>query len=196
MKQACLHLGIEAQITSDSKVIMGADYLILPGVGSFGDAMANMNKLDLINQIIDFVSSGEAIYGSVPWITTFVWRSEEFARCKGLNIIDGYVKKFNSINSNNERVKIPQINWNQIKETNNNSWQDTPLSNCKENDYMYFVHSYFVQPSSDREILSETIYGDQKYCSSIIADNIFACQFHPEKSGIDGLKIYKIFLNS
>jgi glutamine amidotransferase len=106
------------------------------------------------------------------------------------------VKKFSNKDVNGELLKVPQISWNQIYEPNENLWKDTPLGTCKNGDYMYFVHSFYAQPSESSVVLSKTNYGGLDYCSSIKKDNIFACQFHPEKSGQYGVKIYENWINS
>ena len=191
VQQACLHLNIDAFITSDKKEILESEYAILPGVGAFGDAMINLSKLDLISPISDFIASGKPFMGVCLGLQLLFSESEEFGSNKGLNLIEGSVKKFLSTSLQGDRLKVPQIEWNQICETDHNPWKVSPLKSCRNKDYMYFVHSYYVEPQSTNSILSTTSYGGYEYCSSIIRDNIFACQFHPEKSGEHGVEIYK-----
>lgn len=195
VQQACSYLGYDAYITSDPHTVVNADYVILPGVGAFNDAMRNMEKLDLIASIKDFVASGKPFMGICLGLQLFFTESEEFGTSKGLNLIEGVVKKFSNKDIHGDVLKVPQISWNQIYEPNQNVWQNTPLSICKEGDYMYFVHSFYAQPSSSEVILSTTNYGGYNYCSSILKDNVFACQFHPEKSGQYGVKIYENWIN-
>jgi glutamine amidotransferase len=110
-----------------------------------------------------------------------------------LNFIEGTVKKFVSINKDDEVIKVPQIGWNQIftKSTGEKSWEGTPLEPIVNGEFMYFVHSYYAKPFNEEEILSITNYGGVVYCSAVIKDNIFATQFHPEKSAKEGIKIYQ-----
>jgi len=107
-----------------------------------------------------------------------------------LGLIKGVVKKFKCQSHDFTKYPVPQIGWNTIKQTNS-SWDDSLLSNNTNGDFMYFVHSYYVEPQKKKIILSSTTYGNTEYCSSIHQNNIFACQFHPEKSGEIGINIYK-----
>jgi imidazole glycerol-phosphate synthase subunit HisH len=196
VKQACLYLGYDAFITSDPQEVINADYAILPGVGAFADSMINMKKLDLIEPVKDFVASGKPFMGICLGLQLLLTESEEFGNSKGLNLIEGVVKRFSNKDTEGDVLKVPQIAWNQIYEPTKDTWVNTPLSICNEGDYMYFVHSFYAQPTSSEVILSTTDYGGYNYCSSIIKDNIFACQFHPEKSGQYGVKIYEYWVNN
>ncbi len=196
VQQACFYLGFEAVITSDASTLLSADYAILPGVGAFADAIHNMHNLDLVEPLRDYIASGRPFMGVCLGLQLLFSESEEFGITKGLNFIEGVVKRFPSHNIEGGRLKIPQIAWNKIQETPNNQWMNTPLRSCKNDTFMYFVHSYYVQPNSDSVILSTTRYGGHNYCSSVIKNNIFACQFHPEKSGMYGLEIYRNFLSN
>lgn len=191
VKQACLHLDTDAFITTDKNELLNADYAILPGVGAFGDAMDNLRQLDLVGPIKDFIAAGKPFMGVCLGLQLLFTESEEFGSNKGLNLIEGVIKKFADHDTSGKILKVPQIEWNQIYEGTANAWQQSPLVSCKNGDYMYFVHSYFVQPQSGKHVLSTTQYGGHTYCSSIINNNIFACQFHPEKSGLHGVAIYK-----
>ena len=195
VQQACLYLGYDAKITSDPFDIVNADYAILPGVGAFADSMVNMKKLDLIEPIKDFVASGKPFMGICLGLQLLLTESEEFGNSKGLNLIEGVVKKFSNRDTKGDVLKVPQIAWNQIYESNENAWENTPLSICKQGDYMYFVHSFYAQPISSEVILSTTNYGGHHNSSSVQKDNVFACQFHPEKSGQYGIKIYENWVN-
>ncbi len=195
VRQACLFLGFEAFTTSDPHDIEQADYLILPGVGAFADSMLNMKKLDLVEPIKDFVASGKPFMGICLGLQLLLTESEEFGNTQGLNLIEGEVKKFSNKDLKGGVLKVPQISWNQIHEGKENLWRETPLRSCKNGDFMYFVHSYFAQPTDKDVVLSLTNYGGHDYCSSIKKDNIFACQFHPEKSGQYGIKIYENWIN-
>ncbi len=187
--QACLNEGIEAKTSSEKKTVEEADALILPGVGAFGDAMLSLKKYDLIEPIRDFAASGRPLFGICLGLQLLFSESEEFGSFKGLDLVKGTVKKFPTSSKNRGKVLVPQIAWNQIQEKK--SWKTSPLQNLKNGEFMYFVHSYYVCPDTTAEILSQTSYADVTYCSSISKNNIFATQFHPEKSAKEGLKIYK-----
>ena len=190
VKQACEHLGYEASITSSKDDLMHADYAILPGVGAFGDAMENLKSLELVQPIHDFIAGGKPFMGVCLGLQLLFTESEEFGAYSGLGIVDGTVKKFPPLGTDQQTLKVPQIEWNEIFRKNKDAWQRSPLSVCKDGDYMYFVHSFYVEPADETLVLSETVYGGLRYCSSILKDNVFACQFHPEKSGRHGVEIY------
>ena len=184
--QACKSIGLDASITSDYNEIIKSDGLILPGVGSFPYAMKMLNKKDLINPIKDFIISNKPFMGICLGFQLLFSQSEEFENCDGLDIVKGTVKKFNF---KDEVIKVPQIGWNRIY--NQDGWKNSSLENIKQFEYMYFVHSYYVVPEEKTNILSYTKYEEFEYCSSINKNKIFATQFHPEKSGNEGIKIYK-----
>jgi len=187
--QACLNFRIDAVISSDKSIVLNADAIILPGVGAFGDAMNSLIKLDLVKPIQDFVSGGKPFMGVCLGLQLLFTESEEFGSHKGLNIIKGTVKKFPAFDSDHLKIRVPQIAWNQISQKK--TWSRTPLKGIREEEYMYFVHSYYVCPENTDDTLAETTYGGLQYCSAVSKNNIFATQFHPEKSAAEGLKIYK-----
>jgi imidazole glycerol-phosphate synthase subunit HisH len=188
--QACKEVGGTAKITNDYEEILNSDGLILPGVGSFPSAMKILKEKNLIKPIKDFVSSGKPFFGICLGFQLLFSKSEEFENCDGLGLIDGEVLKFKNINNT---IKVPHIGWNKIYSDRN--WSNTPLKNIKQKEHMYFVHSYFVKPKNVNDSLSMTEYEGSEYCSSILKNNIFATQFHPEKSGKFGLSIYKNWIN-
>lgn len=183
---ACKTVGLNAIITADKKQIMSADALIFPGMGAFGDAMDNLKQLDLIHPIKDFVQSGKPFMGLCLGMQLLLTESEEFGTHKGLDIIEGSVKRFQT-----KEEKVPQIGWNHIQQPITRSWDETPFSSVKNNEFMYFVHSYYITPTDEHVVLSYTSYAGTLYCSSVLKNNIFATQFHPEKSASEGLKIYR-----
>ena len=194
VKHACEHIGVKAKISSDEKDLEKADAAILPGVGAFGDAMKNLDRLGLAKVINKFIKSGKPFMGICLGMQLLFSESEEFGRHKGLNIIKGKVKKFIK---KNRQIKVPQIGWNHIYPIpEDNNWQNSPFKNISFREFMYFVHSYYVDPVDKKNILSLTEYEGVEYCSSILHKNIFATQFHPEKSGLEGIKIYKNWINS
>lgn len=194
INQACIHLGYNPIISSDQKVILNADSLILPGVGAFKVAMDELANKDLIEPIKEFVKKGKNIMGVCLGMQLLFETSEEFGVSNGLGLINGDVKKFPST-FNNQKIRIPQIGWNKIYEEKSlNKWKNTPLEDITEEDYMYFIHSYYANPSDIKDVLSFSVYQDIKYCTSVQKENICGFQFHPEKSAEKGLTIYKNFL--
>lgn len=195
VQQAIHSLGYDSEITTKRDKVLNADYVVLPGVGAFGDAMDNLHKFGLSDAIVDFIKSGKPFMGICLGLQLLFTGSEEFGSHKGLNVIDGLVKKFPAEIVDGEHLKVPQIAWNTISASTGRTWQNTPLKDCEEGEFMYFVHSYYIEPSSDAVSLASTTYGNINYCSAILQDNIFACQFHPEKSAANGVNIYKNWLN-
>ncbi len=193
VKHACEFVGMNAEITSSRDDVLNADGAILPGVGAFGDAMKNLENLNLVSAIKEFVKSGKPLMGICLGLQLLFSESEEFGPHKGLGIIPGKVVKFPSINSDGRVIKVPQIGWNTIHTPDSDplKWQNTPLLGIADGEFMYFVHSYYIIPDNTRDVLTTTTYDTITYASSILHDNVIAFQFHPEKSGIEGVKIYK-----
>lgn len=189
VKQACDTIGLNAKISSEVNDIEEAGALILPGVGAFIEAMQNLDDLGLVEPIRSAVKNGKPIFGVCLGLQLLFTRSEEFGSGMGLDLIPGIIKKFPAT-INGEKIKVPQIQWNKIYPYQKD-WKDTPLSEIEDGGFMYFVHSYFVDPAEETCILTKTNYAGVEYCSSVIQDNIFAVQFHPEKSAEKGLSIYK-----
>lgn len=192
VKHACIHVGLEPIITSDKDIIKNAKALILPGVGAFGTAMYNLEKFDLISPILDHVHSGKQLLGVCLGMQLLFTESEEFGGHKGLNLIEGTINKFPNIYKD-MKMKVPNISWNSIYSGDQKKWDLSPLSDIAQQEFMYFVHSFYAKPANKDDILTLTNYGGIEYCSSVLKSNIFATQFHPEKSGQEGIKIYKNF---
>jgi|TARA_Y100000389_G_scaffold102965_1_gene99820 glutamine amidotransferase len=189
VKQACDTIGLNAVISISKDDILSADALILPGVGAFIEAMKNLENLDLINAIKSKVNSGTPIFGICLGLQLLFTKSEEFGSANGLDLIPGVIKKFSG-NLGGEKIKVPHIMWNQIY-MSNKSWTETALRDLKDYEFMYFIHSYYVKPDNLDCILTNTNYSGKEFCSSVIHKNIFATQFHPEKSTDKGISIYK-----
>ena len=189
VKQACDTVGVNAEISSNREDILNADALILPGVGAFIEAMNNLQSLDLIEAIKGKVNNGTPIFGICLGLQLLFSKSEEFGSGSGLDLIPGIIKKFPD-HIKDRKIKVPHITWNQVYKFNN-YWQETALKELKDFEFMYFIHSYYVKPDNDSCILTNTNYDGIEFCSSVIKDNIFATQFHPEKSADKGISIYK-----
>lgn len=189
VKQACDTVGINAKISSSKEDIDNADALILPGVGAFIEAMENLENLGIINTIKDNVKGGKPIFGVCLGLQLLFSRSEEFGAGEGLNLISGTIKKIPSIIAG-QKVRVPQIAWNTVSPYKIN-WENTPLLDIANNEFMYFVHSYYVEPENESCVLTQTTYDGLNYCSGILENNVFATQFHPEKSAKKGISIYK-----
>lgn len=189
VNQALINIGLDVEIASDRETIMKADAVVLPGVGAYGDAMNHLQELKLIDPIMKSVEEGKPLLGICLGLQLLFTESEEFGLVKGLDIMKGRVTRFNNVNSDGLTRKVPQIGWNTIAPAEGIAWKNTPLRNIGSDEYMYFVHSFHIDPY-ENVALSLTDYDGHQYVSSVLKDNIFACQFHPEKSGKVGLKVY------
>ncbi|MFN8115617.1 MAG: imidazole glycerol phosphate synthase subunit HisH [Bacteroidia bacterium] len=189
--QALTHLGADVTITNDVDKIRGAQSLVLPGVGAFPDAKNNLDRLNLSDAVVDFIKSGKSFMGICLGMQLLFEESEEFSLTKGLGIVKGSIKKF----QDHSNMRIPQIAWNTIYNSKR-TWENSPLHNIKQNEFMYFVHSYYAKPLEENVVLTNTKYHDFEYCSSVLMDNIFATQFHPEKSAVEGLKIFENWIKN
>jgi glutamine amidotransferase len=199
VKHACDYVGMSGFVTSAKSDILAADAVILPGVGAFGDAMQNLKRLDLINPVQEIAASGKPLIGVCLGLQLFMTESYEFGQHKGLGLIEGPVVRFDNPIDSSRKLKVPQIGWNRIcrpgqpgQETaNEDGWADTPLMGLPDGEFMYFVHSFYVKPEDPGVVLSISRYGPTEFCSSLRHRNIFATQFHPERSGPQGLQVYQ-----
>ena len=191
VKKACEYVGLRCETTSDWRRVMSADALILPGVGSFGGAMQNLRKLNLIEPLRDAIGSGKPTLGVCLGLQLLFERSEEFGEHEGLGLVRGDVRRIPKV-TGDKRRKVPQINWNRVYQVNDSHPEKKRiLEHIRDVQSMYFVHSYYVSPADTSIELTYTEYEGFRYCSSILKENIAAFQFHPEKSGVPGLGIYK-----
>jgi glutamine amidotransferase len=195
VKRACERFGMHASITSSFRDIESADAVILPGVGAFGDAMKNLEELNLVGLLQDTAAQNKPLVGICLGVQLLMDESLEFGRHKGLGIFKGKVVKFDHPVEGDRELKVPQVGWNRInkakKPYGQDAWQGTLLEGIKDGAFMYFVHSYIVQPIDPEVIISTTKYGHIDFCSSLGRKNIFASQFHPERSDFEGLKVYR-----
>ncbi|MDD5560629.1 MAG: imidazole glycerol phosphate synthase subunit HisH [Candidatus Omnitrophica bacterium] len=194
IQQACENVGLPAKITCLKSDIFRSSGVILPGVGAFAEAMKTLQERGLVDLIVDYIKLGKPFMGICLGMQLLFSESEEFSKSKGLSIFSGIVTKFPTVNNKGNSYKIPQVGWNMIKRSryggNEISWDRTPLEGQKNGEFMYFVHSYYCKPVDEKVILSVSNYAGIKYCSSLSWRNVFACQFHPEKSAKMGLEIY------
>jgi glutamine amidotransferase len=181
-------VGHQAVVTRDLATIKNASHVVLPGVGAFGDCMANLERYELIESIRSSVQSGKPFLGICLGLQLLFTDSEEFGLHKGLGIIPGRVRRFTLDKHEGVCLKIPHMGWNQV-----NFQRACPLfDGIADGANWYFVHSYFVDPS-DRQITTTTTTYGIPFVSSISRDNVVACQFHPEKSQTVGLQLIRNF---
>jgi glutamine amidotransferase len=193
VKRACEHVGLRAEITPDPEVVAAADAVILPGVGAFGDAMIALDDLELSDSIRATAVAGTPILGICLGLQLLMERSCEFGTFEGLGLIPGDVVAFDHPREGERVLKVPQVGWNRVWRAREGAWDDTLLSETPDGIHQYFVHSYYVRPSDERSIAARTRYGDVEFCSAAKSGNVFACQFHPERSGPQGIRMYERF---
>lgn len=184
-------VGSKVLVTNNPKIVSKANKLVVPGVGAFKDAMRELKSRRLIEPIKTFIKNGKPFLGLCLGLQLLFSESEEGGKNKGLDIIKGRVLKFTS-----RGLKIPQMGWNQIKIKNQKSKSKNLcplLKGIPDGAYMYFVHSYYAEPKDDSLVVARTDYGVE-FSSVIWSKNVYAVQFHPEKSQRLGLKILRNFV--
>ena len=184
--------GQKTFLSRDRDIILDADGVILPGVGAFSHGMNNLNKYGLVNILKDYVKTGKPLLGICLGMQMLLEESEEFGSTKGIGLIKGKVIKLPVKQTN--KVKLPHISWSEIQ-IKKIDWKNTILNDVNIGSDMYFVHTFVAKPDNEDEILSTTEYFGTEFCSSLKKDNIYGCQFHPEKSANHGLIIIKNFIN-
>ena len=167
--------------------ILDADACILPGVGAFAYGMKNLIEFNLPSIIKKYVQTGKPLLGICLGMQLLMDGSYEFGWTRGLGLVKGKVLPLSC--EQGRSIKLPHVCWNEIQPPNQDRWEKTFLSKILAGENMYFVHSYAVRPEYAEDILSVTNYGGITFCSAIQHNNIIGVQFHPEKSGLEGLKI-------
>jgi len=196
IQQAFLQVACDCIITRDHQKLMDADAVVLPGVGAFGDAMRGLNKYDLVAPIMEIAHSSKYLIGICLGMQLLFSESNEFGISKGLNILEGEVVKLPTRKDGKRYLaKVPHVGWNQVNRPEEGqyatNWDGSPMAGLSEDDVMYFMHSFYVKPADNVVKLTKTEYADITYCSSVHQDNIVGLQFHPERSGKHGLKVYE-----
>ncbi|MBI3469413.1 MAG: imidazole glycerol phosphate synthase subunit HisH [Planctomycetes bacterium] len=177
-------VGAEATISDDPQIVARADKVVLPGVGAFADAMAGLKNRGLVTPIKEYVASGRPFLGICLGLQLLFTKSYEDGEYAGLDVLAGDVVRF----PQRDGLKVPHMGWNQLRIR-----RRSPILQGLENDtYVYFVHSYYVVPSSEGVIATETDY-PTPFVSSIWCENVYATQFHPEKSQSAGLQMLRNF---
>ena len=184
VEKALKTLGQEVIVTRDAEIILKADKVILPGVGAFGDAMGKLHDYGLVDVIYKVVEKNTPFLGICLGLQLMFESSEETPGVEGLGILKGKIVKI----PENGDLKIPQMGWNSLHFQNNGRL----FANLPQDSYVYFVHSYYLQADDESIVKATTDYSTCIH-ASVEKDNVFACQFHPEKSSDVGLTILKNF---
>ncbi len=195
MKNALDRIGFESSITRDISVLSNADGAVLPGVGSFNEAINKLSRLGFDKAIPTYIASGRPFLGVCLGFQLLFESSDEFVVTPGLGVLQGDVT---GLAGSVPKKRVPHVNWNIASVRPNYTGQSSidPLRGIDDGSYFYFVHSYYTRPHDPKDIYTVTRYDDLEFCSSVLKDNIFACQFHPEKSGEAGIKLLANIFNA
>lgn len=185
VEKALLSIGEETIVTRKHDEILAADKVILPGVGAFGDAMRKLKEYGLVDTIHEAVDSGKSFLGICLGLQLLFRRSDESDGVEGLSILPGEILRIPEAPG----IKIPHIGWNSLEVSEGARL----FKGLGENPYVYFVHSYYLKADDDSIVAATAEYGGTLIHASVQKDNVYACQFHPEKSGSVGMQILKNF---
>lgn len=195
VRRALEHCGATVVVTDDHEVLRRASKVILPGVGAFANAMAELRVRGLDEVARDIAASGVPLLGICLGMQMLLDESEEFGTTAGLGLISGKVVPVPATTTSGGAQKIPHIGWNAlVVPPGRTSWAGTPLSRAKPGDAVYFVHSFMAQPADPAHRVADCLYGGAAISAVIGHRNVFGCQFHPEKSGAVGLNILRAFI--
>lgn len=186
------HCGARVTVTSDPQVILGADRLVLPGVGAFRDAMQELDVRGLPAVIRAYAASGKPLLGICLGMQMLLDESEEFGTTQGLGLIPGRVVPVPAQTTDGDAQKIPHIGWSALYPASD-SWSGTLLNEIQAGSAVYFVHSFMAQTRDATHRLADCVYGGHRIPAVIGSGNVFGCQFHPEKSGEVGLNVLRTF---
>lgn len=187
-------VGAKVKIVSDSDSISEASRIVLPGVGAFQAAMAELKKRGLIEAIYKHVDNGKPLLGICLGMQLLFDKSEEHGSHEGLKIISGDVIEIPKLKKNAEIRKIPHIGWSAIKSSNSLQQPYAFLNDTNEDKFFYFVHSFMAVPKNESDIMATCNYDEVSFTAAIQHKNVTGFQFHPEKSGEIGLKLLKCFM--
>ena len=185
VENAVRFLGHEVKVTADAGEILSADHIILPGVGAFGDAMQRLRAANLEGTIRQAVEAGKPFLGICLGLQLIFEESEESPGVKGLALLPGRIKRI----PDGDGRKVPQIGWNDLSFPR----QSRLFEGVPEGSYVYFVHSYYLEAGDPADVAARTEYG-VRIDAAVEHGNLFACQFHPEKSELIGMQILRNFL--
>ena len=194
--RAIEHCDAEPVLCSDPDEVLRAERLVLPGVGAFGDGMAELERRELRGPLRVAAWEGRPLLGICLGMQMLMNSSEEFGLNAGLGLIPGCVTAIPDTTPAGEPLKVPHVGWNTISETQTmGGWNGTLLEGTPRRSAVYFVHSFAAVPDHDEHRLAECVYGGHRVCAAVARGDIVGCQFHPEKSGPVGLAILRRFIH-
>jgi glutamine amidotransferase len=189
VRHAFAAVGQDAEITASPADVAAADAIVIPGVGAFGVAMDVLTRTGLADAIMDRSSRGAPIVGICLGMQLMMSVSAEFGSHTGLGIVQGETVSLKDVAGIDPSARVPHVGWTDVHPAR--PWDGTPLSTTEPDSPMYFVHSYCVRPSDAAVSLAWSEYAGATFCSSLVTDQVFGCQFHPERSAAEGIEIYR-----
>lgn len=193
---ALKHLGAQVDYAEDGKAIADADRLILPGVGAFADGMRNLTARGQVPALRAFAASGRPFVGICLGMQLLFDESDEFGVHAGLGIIPGRVARIGANTEVTTSMKVPHVGWNRLLATRERGWDGSLLAATTVGTFAYFVHSFVAQPRDPAHVLAVATYGPHRLTAAVAMGSVTGFQFHPEKSGPDGLAMLATFLNA
>lgn len=186
------HIGATVEVIDTPQQVENAGYLVLPGVGAFPDGMKELHTRNLVEPIREYAASGKPMLGVCLGMQMLLGKSYEHNETAGLDIIPGEVLP---LPKDSPGFKVPNINWHSI-DPGRGGWKDSIFESTAESTCFYFVHSYYARPHQESHILAGTNFGNLNFACAVKKDNVTGTQFHPEKSGEEGLKLLENFIKS
>jgi glutamine amidotransferase len=193
VRRACLHVGLDGFITDDAREAEEADALILPGVGAMAQAVERLQRAGLSTVVAEASDAGIPILGVCLGFQLLMARGTEFGEYAGLGFFPGSVERFPGTDTDGKLLRVPHIGWSAVRPPQGKSWENSLLADVPVGSSMYFVHSYFVKPESASDVIAVASYGGREFAAAMESGNTFASQFHPERSGGIGLRVYERF---
>lgn len=182
--RAVAHAGVEALVTADPRAVEAARAVVMPGVGAAADTMENLRAAGLVEPVREYIASGRPFLGVCMGLQALFDVSEEGGEHACLGVVPGRVVRFP------QGLTVPHMGWNTVKLRR----PHPVFEGVAQGSYFYFVHSYYPRPADDGTVAGETEYGGVRFASVVARGNLVATQFHPEKSGADGLRVYANFV--